>query len=108
MVREEHGSAHLGISQRTIKVHMCMVARKNRNKSAKRGYKDFLVENMAKTKILVEKKLIKIDSEWYKTYFKMKISISKLLPLGRFSGDIANFSKNWGHRSKKWQRQKFR
>ena len=38
--------------------------------------------------------LVGIDSEWFKTYFKMKISILKIFPVEIFFWYIAVFSKN--------------
>ena len=52
--------------------------------------------------------LIGIDTEWSKTYFKMKISFSKKkIPLWLFSGDIAIFLKNGGHGSKNGKDKNF-
>ena len=93
----------------------------------------FLVEKWQRQKFLIEFFLIGIDSEWPKTYLKVKIAISKIFSSWPSSGDIAIFSENgsisrknckdkkflvefflvginseWSkmHKSKKWLRQK--
>ena len=46
--------------------------------------------------------LVGIDSEWFKTYFKMKISILKIFSSWKiFFWDIAVFSKNWWPKNRK-------
>ena len=57
------------------------------------------VKKMAKTKIFGRFFLVGIDSEWSKTCFKTKISISKNFPIMTFHRGHSRFSKIGSHSS---------
>ena len=53
-----------------------------------------IVENWLSQKILVKIFFVGIDSEWFKTYSKPKISKSKIFPVQFFPGTLSSFWQN--------------